>query len=59
ISRCRFSVHRALRCLVPGQWWRIIGSQKNLASVFLKKKPQVIIFYTLRPILKQKTRFYT
>ncbi|WP_336432672.1 hypothetical protein, partial [Providencia rettgeri] len=31
----RFSVHRALRCLVPGQWMRIIGSQKNLATPFL------------------------
>ncbi|MEQ5385504.1 hypothetical protein, partial [Providencia alcalifaciens] len=35
-SRCRFSVHRALRWLVPGQWMRIIGSQKNLATLFLR-----------------------
>ncbi|WP_219623530.1 hypothetical protein, partial [Vibrio parahaemolyticus] len=33
---CRFSVHRALRCLVPGQWMRIIGGLRNLATFFLR-----------------------
>ncbi|EFE51576.1 hypothetical protein PROVRETT_09907, partial [Providencia rettgeri DSM 1131] len=46
ISRCRFSVHRALRCLVPGQWWRIIGSQKNLATPFF-------IFFFVRSVFHQ------
>ncbi|HHR6150986.1 TPA: hypothetical protein ACS787_003478, partial [Providencia alcalifaciens] len=36
ISRCRFSVHRALRWLVPGQWMRIIGSRRIPATLFLR-----------------------
>ncbi len=43
-SRCRFSVHRALRCLVPGQWWRIIGVRK-IWQVFLKKISSGDILY--------------
>ncbi|MEY0471899.1 hypothetical protein, partial [Providencia huaxiensis] len=48
ISRCRFSVHRALRCLVPGQWMRIIGSQKNLATPFLHYFVQLLAYHSKR-----------
>ncbi|WP_265497677.1 hypothetical protein, partial [Providencia rustigianii] len=54
-SRCRFSVHRALRWLVPGQWMRIIGSQKNLATLFLI----FFAFFDSTAAFHSKTPIYT
>ncbi|MEQ5113701.1 hypothetical protein, partial [Providencia vermicola] len=37
-------------CLVPGQWMRIIGSQKNLATPFLHFFIQ-LLHSTAKPLL--------
>ncbi|WP_206537913.1 hypothetical protein, partial [Shewanella mangrovi] len=43
---------------VPSQWVRIIGTSKNSATPFLKKKDRLLIFSAKRCFKRQNLRYF-